>query len=86
MSESLISLTKHEPMSESLVFLSESLISSFVSLKTSDSLGNPMSKFPALTAVYVYLVTGQYSISVSRYSFGICTTNDIFKQVCSFCQ
>ena len=44
-SESLRSLTKNERMSELLVFLSESLI---FGQKTSNSLGKPMSKFPAL--------------------------------------
>ena len=44
-SESLISLTKNERMSESFIFLSESLI---FGPKTSDSLGNQMSEFPAL--------------------------------------
>ena len=48
MSESLRSLTKNEQMSKSLVFLSELLIRSFFSQKTSDSLGKPMSEFPAL--------------------------------------
>ena len=47
-SESLRSLTKNEQMSESLVFVSESLIRSFLGKKTSDSLGKPMSEFPAL--------------------------------------
>ena len=45
MIESLRSLTKNERMSESLVFLSESLI---FGQKTSDSLVKPMSEFPAL--------------------------------------
>ena len=45
MSESLLLLTKNERMSESLIFLSESLI---FGQKTSDSLGNQMSEFPAL--------------------------------------
>ena len=44
-SELLRSLTKNERMSESLIFLSESLI---FWQKTSDSLGNQMSEFPAL--------------------------------------
>ena len=44
MSESLRSLTKNEQMSESLIFLSESLIRSF--LDKND--GKPMSEFPAL--------------------------------------
>ena len=44
-SELLRSLTKNERMSELLVFLSESLI---FGQKTSNSLGKPMSKFPAL--------------------------------------
>ena len=47
-SESLRSLTKNEQMSESLIFLSESLICSFLGKKTSDSLGKPMSEFLAL--------------------------------------
>ena len=47
MSESLISLTKNEQMSESLIFLSEPLIRSFLK-KMSASLGNQMSEFPAL--------------------------------------
>ena len=47
-SESLILLTKNERMSESLIFLSKSLIRSFLGKQTSDSLGNPMSEFPAL--------------------------------------
>ena len=45
-SESLISLTKNEQMSESLIFLSESLI---FGQKTSNSLGNQMSEFSALS-------------------------------------
>ena len=49
MSESLTSLTKNERMSESLVFLSESLIRSFLSKKRAFRwLGKPMSEFPAL--------------------------------------
>ena len=47
-SESLRLLTKNELMSESLVFLSESLNRSFLCKRTSDSLGKPMSEFPAL--------------------------------------
>ena len=47
-SESLRLLTKNEQMSESLIFLSQLLICSFLGKKTSDSLGKPMSKFPAL--------------------------------------
>ena len=35
-------------VSESLIFLSELLIRSFLGKKTSDSLGKPMSEFPAL--------------------------------------
>ena len=35
-------------MSESLIFLSELLICSFLDKKTSDSLRKPMSEFPAL--------------------------------------
>ena len=48
MSELLRSLTKNERMSESLVFLRELLIRSFLGKKTSDSLGKPMSEFPVL--------------------------------------
>ena len=44
-SDSLISLTKNERMSELLIILSESLI---FRQKTSDSLRNQMSEFPAL--------------------------------------
>ena len=51
-SESLRLLTKNERMSESLIFLSESLI---FGQKTSDLLGNQMSEFPALLEwYYVY--------------------------------
>ena len=46
-SELLSLITKNERMSESLVFLSESLIHSFFGQKTSDSLGKQMSEFPA---------------------------------------
>ena len=49
-SESLISLTKNERMSKSLIFLSESLI---IWQKTSVSLENQMSEFPALLGGYV---------------------------------
>ena len=45
MSKSLRSLTKNEQMSESLIFLTDSLI---FRQKTSDSLRNLISKFPAL--------------------------------------
>ena len=45
MSELLMSLTKNEQMSELLIFLSKSLISSFLDKKHSDSLGNQMSEF-----------------------------------------
>ena len=47
-SESLITLTKNEQMSESLIFLSDSLIRSVLDKKKSDSLRNQMSEFPAL--------------------------------------
>ena len=50
--ESLISLTKNEWMSESLILLSESLIRSFFDKKSSDSLGNQMSEFPSLKFVH----------------------------------
>ena len=45
--KSPISLTKNERMSEWLIFLSKSPIGSFLE-KTSNSLGNQMSEFPAL--------------------------------------
>ena len=48
-SESLRSLTKNKRMSESLIFLSESFIRSFLDKKTSNSLGNQLSDFPAQT-------------------------------------
>ena len=51
MSELLRLLTKNEQMSESLVFLSESLIRSFLG-QTSDLLRKQMSKFPALVFSY----------------------------------
>ena len=51
-SESLILLTKNERMSESLIFLSESLICSFLDKKTSDSLENQISEFPALAFLH----------------------------------
>ena len=60
MSESLIMLTKNERMSELLVFLSESLMRSFFSLKTSDSLGNPMSEFPTLMFGHVCHTQGHF--------------------------
>ena len=48
MSESLRSLIKNERMSESLIFFEQMAHSLIFGLKTSDSLGKPMSKFPAL--------------------------------------
>ena len=62
-SESLRSLTKNElpwgicsgrspKLSESLVLLSELLIRSFFSQKTSDSLRKPISEFPALFQIH----------------------------------
>ena len=48
LSESLRSLTKNEQMSESLIFLSKSLIHSFLGKKRAIRSEKRMSKFPAL--------------------------------------
>ena len=58
MSKSLRSLTKNERMSKLLVFEQIAHLLIF-GQKTSDSLGKPMSKFPAL---YIYLFVFLYCI------------------------
>ena len=55
MSDLLRSLTKNERMSESLIFWVNPSIAHFWE-NTSDSLENPMSKFPALATCTVYSV------------------------------
>ena len=52
MSELLIYLTKNERMSESLIFFERIAHSLILGQKTSDSLGNQMSEFPALVKRY----------------------------------
>ena len=56
MSESLRSRTKNERMSELLFFWSESLIRSFFSQTTSNLPRKPMSEFPTLHMVCLFLI------------------------------
>ena len=79
-SESLRSLTKNERRSEWLIFLTKSLIRSF--LDTSDSLGKPMSEFPALdfckdvcknAFISILKLLSSHSYGM-RYSFQYCNT------------